>query len=241
MKENFFLASLLFVYGGMQAQELTLSGTADFYGMKETGKIYYTASGSKFNKDQFISYDKNKTFIFTTTVEKLQKEKTGKIVFTADTSSSSVSPNACTHTVNVKEIISSDQFKGKKEIKLKTDLPLEFSCEATVYYGADMDGKGWLSGRYQLITGDTIRVVTLSSDLYNARTNLSITTKELMNEEFGGWGYNPETKQLVLYLSYQMNNKYGLIIRTNRQFVFTVTESTGGPKFEAPGLLMKKQ
>ena len=238
-----FLAAFLFVFLSFNssAQNLELSGTVQYYDLKTTGKIYYAAVGEKFSTKNFITYDKNKRFTFRKTIAELKTSKIKTLVFAIDTTQKTDDIYACVHRINVAEILNANEFKKLKTIKLKSDLLIDENCTTTVAYRASDENKDRFVGEYELFVKDTIRSIELRDMLYNAKTKLFKPSKDHMDEEYGGWNYNSDKKILSIYVSTQLNGRFGLALRKSFSWDFFVDETDGKMKFQSKQAVLVKK
>ena len=203
-------------------QNFIMTGTVYSYDLKETGKIFFTELGDKFKETQFVKYDKKKRFIFSMNLEKIKNIKI--LVFSTDTTSKSNDDNSCTQRIYINEIINSQEFSNKKNIKIYSDLELDLNCEEVPYYDAKKDEKQRFVGMYDLIKKDTLLKTKLVNILKQYHSTLSIKPLTLMSEEHGSWDFDIQKNKLFIYVSYQSNRKFGSLIHKNQIYEFDVKE-----------------
>jgi hypothetical protein len=215
------------------AQHVELVGKVDYYSLGETGKIYYTKDGEKFDHKKFVTYDKDRNYTFKMSIREILKNKIGVLAFAADTSQKTNLPYACIQKINLGAIVSSPDFKNLKTIKLNTDLVLGLQCEESIYWDAAMEGMKRHVGSYSLTVQDTSRLIQLENVFFKYKSGIHPMTKDYMNEEQGSWNFNEEKKQLSFFIHRQVNSTYGLILRKRIRYDFIMTETPEGIAFES--------
>ncbi len=238
MKKLFALFAL-FIFQKNYAQNVELQGTVQYYDLQKTGKIYYAEAGKKFNTKDFIEYDENKKYKFSISIEKIKNEKINNLVFGIDTTQRTNDEHACIQKINVGEIINDTLFKKMKSIKLRNDFLLDRNCTSSVYYGAEKEETLFI-GNYQLVSKDTARSIMVKDFFYVYNSALSKFTVNYTNEEFGHWNYNKEKKLLSFNKLYDLNSKFGILVKNNYRNSFKVVEKNGDLIFKNKTVLLKK-
>ena len=223
------------------SQNLELSGKVEWYNLKETGKIFWAEEGKKFDAQQFITYDKNKKYIFKIGIDKIKELNIKVLVFAIDSTERTNDEHACVQRINVLEIVNSSEFKNLKDIKLNTDLLLGINCDLGVYYDAKRENKDTFVGSYVFTINDTLRTIELGNVFFTYNSYLSKKTKDFMNEEFGSWDFDIDKKILTFNVHRQLNERYGLVLKKEMKFVFIVNNTSDGMTFQSgKGELIKK-
>lgn len=223
------------------SQTLELTGKIYHFELNEKGKIYYTAKGKPFDKGKYIEYNKNKGYKFTIPVEVIVKEAITVMVFSIDPDVKSDDQNDCTYGINVLNIVRDSKFANVKKIRLKCDLILDLYCVSSEHRQAKEDGKEHLIGRYELRSGDTITVVNLQNGMYRYEGYRSKMNSDCMMKESGTWKYDESKKLLILYVQYQMNDVFGLILNKQYSYEFDVKEDSDRLYFSAKKVTLKKE
>lgn len=209
-----------------------MTGNLYGYNLKETGKLYFTKKGTKFDKNQYIKYYKKK-YTFSLKLDKIREEDINILEFAVDTTS--MSDNAddiCRHTIFVKRIIESKEFLNRKTIQLYSDLDFS-NCGLwqSTFEDAKSQNKERFIGEYTFIKKDTTVKVELSNDFKQYVGKLSIPTSKLMTNEYGRWDFNSDKKLFSVTVYEQFNPEYGLLLKTKMKYDFKVTELEEEIKF----------
>jgi len=240
MKKYLSLILVIFATAHVYSQNLELSGQVQAYNVNGGEKVYYTQPGKKFDKKKFVLCDAKKNFNFKMSLATIRKDHIAILVFATDTTQQSDDEDACAQQINVGEIASASEFSKQKSIKLRTDLLLDWNCTASPYYDAKEEGKDKFVGNYHFESNDTIRYVEIENMFFIYHAKLSAMTKDFMTEESGSWSYDSDKKVLTFYLREQMNERFGLVISTRRQFHFNVEETPEGILFKSESGVLKK-
>lgn len=202
------------------SQNFIITGKVFSYDIKESGKIFYTELGEKYDKNKFVKYEKNKAYTLSINLEKLKKDKTKVLVFTIDTAFKST----CTSKLYVAEILNSPEFSNKQNIKLYSDLLLDRNCTRSTYFDSQVENEQRFVGQYKLQKKDTIFEISLQDEFKKFVSTISKNTSTYMNEEFGYWDFDQEKKKLFIDVSYQTNEKFGLLLNKKFRYEFNVLE-----------------
>jgi hypothetical protein len=214
------------------AQFLELYGLVEKSDIPADRKIYYTTGSNKFSSKKFITCDANGIYSFRMSIAEIKKSHIEFLFFAADTSQDVSIEYACVHKINTGEIIRAPEFSTLKSISLRTDLFLYEKCAGGMYYDAEQGGRGRFVGAYKFELNDTIHTITLKNIWFMCSSQLSKRTADYMDEEEGGWEYNQIEQTLIIYISAQKNEKYGLKIQSSNKYKFHVLETPGGMIFQ---------
>lgn len=233
------LALFLLTAGSGFAQYLEISGKIVWYDLKpEKGKLYYTRTGEQFSAQKFIWYDAQAHYTFKIKLKEIMEQHITDIVFSLDTISKPTDEYACVQRVHVNEIVYDSLFKKAKDIKIVSDLVMDFNCSSSVAYGAEQEGKQHWLGNYSLQHGDTTFSITLGDMFFRYRATLSIAADNYMNSHFGSWEYDGKNGTLTFYIWYLQNQRFGIMAEKRRAISFKVTEA--GREFTNGGMVLKR-
>lgn len=239
MKKLLFFLIIIIPFN-LFAQDFELMGKVFFYGMQESGKIYFSIDSNNFDKKNFINYSKKDGYKFKMNISKMKLAKMKNITFSADSLETLKFGVTCTQKIEIGNIINSDEFKSNKRIKLKTDLLLNIRCESGIYEDAKRRGLTNFVGNYEFVFKDTIRKIKLNSEYFEYTSVFSKIANDYTNGEVGLWSFDSQKNILKFFIWRRVNLKYGLLIEKNEQFEFEVSVISDKLKFTSKKGELKK-
>jgi hypothetical protein len=226
-----FILSLLTFFSFAQSNpkpvNVKLTGRVISFEADEKPYIYYSLVGKKFTIRNRIKMDSAFKYTFDLSKTIYKNATNGVLVFSLDTTYDMNHKYSCVHRIDLGEINKYAAAKKMKSISLRSDLVMNWMCEASIMEERATENEAYVIGQYNQLVNDTTRTLELKQSAYEFRGSSNVNENDLMNASYGKWAHVSGESAISVFTEYRLNKQFGTMLYTGEKKIYKIGNEKG--------------
>jgi hypothetical protein len=221
-----FVLSLLTFFSFAQSNpkpvNIKLTGRVISFEADEKPYIYYSLVGKKFTIRNRIKMDSTFRYTFDLSKTIYKNATNGVLVFSLDTTYDMNNKHSCVHRIDLGEINKYATAKKMKSINLRSDLVMNWMCEASIMAEGATEDESYVIGQYNQLVNDTTYTLELKRSGYEFRGSSNVNENDFMNASYGKWGHVSGERAISIFVEYRLNKQFGTMLYTGEKKIYKI-------------------